>query len=679
MTRRELDERLPRSAPDALRNEPGVYIQQTAHGQASPYVRGLTGQQTVMLFDGVRLNNSTFRQGPNQYFFTVDARSIQKLEVIRGSASTRYGSDAMGGAILTTPIEPSLEVGKRRLVAHSRAIAQTATADGAYGGRAQLDLSYKGKLGLYGGVGYRRLGLLRAGGRIIAPATGDPQKAPPLFLHGDNVQAGTGFKELAGDVRLVYEPNPRHRLTVAYYDYRQYDAPRTDRCPPPTAPQDECLTYNEQFRTLVYAKYAMRGGPPAAERLTWTVSYQRQHEDRLYRRGSPSPTRLTGVDNVHSVGTALQASTKAFELAPWANLTVHYGADGYFDRVTSAASQFYATTKIRQDDPWTQYTDGARYFTSGAWMIGELLMTRYLRLRLGGRGAAVFAKAPGDVVRVSAPVNRYWLAGVTTAGVRVTPTPWLAFLLSVDQGFRAPNIDDLTSRQLTGPGFQYENDGLKHEKATMFEGGIRIQHRWIELSAFGFQSWIDDYIQRASRDISACPAGDPNCSSSRYRFQLVNTPGTAILRGADGGIRVYLPADLSAAATFSYAWGESPNPEFGIIPNTPRRAPLSRVPPLHGSAEAGWRSTRWGVHLVGALRWARPQSRLAIQDLRDIRIPDGGTPGFVVFDLRAGYRYDPHVLLGLVFENVADAAYRHHGSSVNGAGRGLIFEAQFGF
>ena len=88
VTRRDLEERLPRSAPDALRFEPGVYVQQTAHGQGSPYVRGLTGQQTIMMFDGIRLNNSTFRQGPNQYFFTIDSRTVQKLEVLRGSAST---------------------------------------------------------------------------------------------------------------------------------------------------------------------------------------------------------------------------------------------------------------------------------------------------------------------------------------------------------------------------------------------------------------------------------------------------------------------------------------------------------------------------------------------------------------------------------------------------------------
>src|SRR5690606_10665014 len=140
VTRRDFEERLPRSAPDALRFEPGVYVQQTAHGQASPYVRGLTGQQTVMMFDGIRLNNSTFRYGPNQYFFTVDSRTLQKLEVLRGASSTRYGSDAMGGALLATPIEPALEQGRRSWYGHSKAMLRTGTADGEIGGRAQLDV-----------------------------------------------------------------------------------------------------------------------------------------------------------------------------------------------------------------------------------------------------------------------------------------------------------------------------------------------------------------------------------------------------------------------------------------------------------------------------------------------------------------------------------------------------------
>lgn len=85
-----------------------------------------------------------------------------------------------------------------------------------------------------------------------------------------------------------------------------------------------------------------------------------------------------------------------------------------------------------------------------------------------------------------------------------------------------------------------------------------------------------------------------------------------------------------------------------------------------------------GAYLGGALRWALAQDRLAPSDLSDARIPAGGTPGFAVFDLRAGYRWRPYLLMAAVLENVGDAGYRYHGSSVNGPGRGLRLFVQGG-
>lgn len=74
-----MDERGARSAPDALRYTPGVSVQQTAHGQASPYVRGVTGQQVLLMFDGVRLNNGLYDgRGPRPVFFTVDDGSRER-------------------------------------------------------------------------------------------------------------------------------------------------------------------------------------------------------------------------------------------------------------------------------------------------------------------------------------------------------------------------------------------------------------------------------------------------------------------------------------------------------------------------------------------------------------------------------------------------------------------------
>lgn len=679
VTREEIDERLSRSAPDALSFEPGAYVQQTAHGQASVYLRGLTGQQTVLYFDGVRLNTSTFRQGPNQYFFTVDSRGIDTIEVVRGSASTRYGADAMGGAILTQPIEPTLARGKGPVVVHGRGIVNARTADAALGGRAQLDMSVKGKLGVLAGVGYRDVNQLRAGGRVIAPATDMPQNVPPRFGPDGKTQLGTGFRELTDDVRLVWRPSAHHQLTAAYYDYRQYDAPRTDKCPPPTAPQDECLRYLEQFRTMVYGRYSLLDGPALAERLDVTLSWNRQHEDRELHRGSPSVTRLDGRDDVQTFGTAVRVRSRRFEPARAAHFTLDYGADVYTDYVTSRAWQTFTDVDVTVGSPATQYTPGARYVTSGAWAIVESQFTRYLRLRTGGRLAAAAASARAVPERSSQAVDRYWLTAVAHGGLAVIPLRWLTLAFNVDQGFRAPNIDDLTSRQQIGSGFQWENPRLRHETSTMIEGGILIEHPWIELQAFVFRSAIDRMIQRASREIEACPENDPGCKESKARFQLVNLDGQAHIVGADGSLRLYLPAGFFLNTSISYARGEGPNPDYPQVLHQPPRAPLSRIPPLHGTGELGWRNRSFGPYVTFVTRWAQTQVRLATQDRKDLRIPAGGTPGYVVFDVRAGWRWQQRVLLSLVFENVADTAYRVHGSSVNGPGRGLMFEAQFGF
>jgi hemoglobin/transferrin/lactoferrin receptor protein len=61
-----------RTLPEVLGELPGVAVQKTAYGQGSPFIRGYTGFRNVMLVEGIRLNNSVFREGPNQYWNTVD-------------------------------------------------------------------------------------------------------------------------------------------------------------------------------------------------------------------------------------------------------------------------------------------------------------------------------------------------------------------------------------------------------------------------------------------------------------------------------------------------------------------------------------------------------------------------------------------------------------------------------
>jgi len=99
-------EQSPRTTPDALDGLPSVMVQKTGYGQGSPFLRGFTGFRTLMMVDGIRLNNSVFRDGPNQYWNTVDPYSIDRYEVVMGPASVLYGSDAIGGAVNALTLAP---------------------------------------------------------------------------------------------------------------------------------------------------------------------------------------------------------------------------------------------------------------------------------------------------------------------------------------------------------------------------------------------------------------------------------------------------------------------------------------------------------------------------------------------------------------------------------------------
>jgi iron complex outermembrane receptor protein/hemoglobin/transferrin/lactoferrin receptor protein len=146
-------------------------------------------------------------------------------------------------------------------------------------------------------------------------------------------------------------------------------------------------------------------------------------------------------------------------------------------------------------------------------------------------------------------------------------------------------------------------------------------------------------------------------------------------------VRAQLPLRLTARASLSWVWSDGPrvgDVGYGVSAVvTGDRVPLSKTPPLSGTAELGW-SHPAGFSASAATQWAAPQERLALADYSDGRIPRYGTPGFAVFHLRVGWRLDTRLAVSAVLENVLDAPYRFHGSSVNGAGRGVVLQLDAG-
>ncbi|MBU6162784.1 MAG: TonB-dependent receptor, partial [Myxococcales bacterium] len=387
-----------------------------------------------------------------------------------------------------------------------------------------------------------------------------------------------------------------------------------------------------------------------------------------------------GRDDVTTLGVALYSRTSLFDVHDDIGLMLRYGGDVYHDAVSSAAWLTFTDVDITRERSRGQYLDDSRYVWGGVFSELEAQLWQRIAVRTGGRVSVTSARAPGDDESGTVAVDQTWLTAVANAGLELWATDATTVTLSLDQGYRAPNLDDLTSRQQTGPGFQIENAALQPERSLTAELGVQVRSDLVTFDSWVYHTTISDGIARSRRESTDCPPQTLQCASSWSRFQLINTEGASVVYGAEGGIEVRPVTGLSVRTTIAYAYGEGPNTQPRPVDSAAEyveRVPLSRVPPLNGTAEVMYRHSL-GWYAGAAMRWATLQDRLANSDLSDARIPLGGTPGFAVFDVRAGYRMNPWLVVAVVGENLGDAAYRYHGSSVNGPGRSVLISLEAG-
>ena len=88
----------------------GIQVQKSQMGGGSPVIRGFEASRIVLVVDGVRLNNLIYRTGHLQDIVKTDVNSLERIEVLFGPASNRYGSDALGGVIHLFTKKPKLAV-----------------------------------------------------------------------------------------------------------------------------------------------------------------------------------------------------------------------------------------------------------------------------------------------------------------------------------------------------------------------------------------------------------------------------------------------------------------------------------------------------------------------------------------------------------------------------------------
>jgi vitamin B12 transporter len=101
LTREEFAAEKPARLADLLRRVAGVHVDQVGGrgGTGSLYMRGADPNYTLVLVDGVRVNDPTNARGGSFDFSTFDVADVERVEVARGPYSAVYGGDALAGVI----------------------------------------------------------------------------------------------------------------------------------------------------------------------------------------------------------------------------------------------------------------------------------------------------------------------------------------------------------------------------------------------------------------------------------------------------------------------------------------------------------------------------------------------------------------------------------------------------
>lgn len=614
--RRELDERLPRSTPEALWDAAGVFVQKTNHGGGSPYLRGLIGNQVLVLVDGIRLNNATFRYGPNQYLATIDPASIERIEVVRGAGSVLYGSDAMGGVInIVTKTAPG--VGQPFAV-HSQAATKFATSAMEQTGRFEASASGP-RGGWRGGLSVRNFGDLRAG-------------------RGLGVESPSGYTELAVDTRADLLLSRSGRLTLAYQHDHQGDVPRWDQV---TQRGFARYAFDPQVRRLGYARYEQTFASAWLRQFKATASVQRNSEQREYQRRDADILTVER-DDVLVSGVSLEVQSR-----PVGSLAIVSGLDYYADRVQSAREDRTGGVGPGLSKRGL-YPSGAAADAVALFSHATITHARWI-IDGGVRVGRSEVSAP-DPLFGSAHIRPAMVTA--SGGAMFAIAPWLRGYGTVSQAFRAPNIDDLSSLGQFDFGVEVPSPQLDPETSVTVEGGVKMRTTRAAASLAVYRSGLDRLIERVPGLFEGSPLRD---GQAVYRKTNV---GSALVRGVELDADVAVAAPVTLRGSLTYTHGQV----------TTIDEPMRRIPPLNGLVALRLTpAPRWWAE--AAVRFAAKQDRLASGDIADYRIPAGGTPGWTVLNVNAGVRVRPGLELVGALQNLSDEPYRTHGSGIDGVGR----------
>ncbi len=619
---------LQRTVPEALEELPGVHVQKTTHGHGSPFIRGFTGRQNLLMVDGVRMNNSSYRGGPIQYWNTLDSKAIERMELLRGPGSVMYGSDALGGTLNVLSKSTGFRDREGSYSGGTTWYRWDSNSE-SHQGRLEVEMGEGGKWGLLLGVGKKDFGDIRDS------ALG--------------VMQNTGYGEENLDAKFEYALSDTTTLTVAHQYLNQDDVWRWHSTTfnqgwthGNYATDAGTLPYRiyDQERSLSYIRLDGESDKPWMSYWQTTLSYQKSQDSEI------RPGRFAVAD-VDTFGLTFQAGG---DLGVG---TINWGLDYYRDEVNSDASE-PRRRPIADDSSY----DSLGAFASYTWDV-----TEQLELTAGARASyfkARWGKLYNRTTMLDESGSGDWSDISLSAQALYKISSEDAVYASIAQGFRAPNLDDLSGSNVSNSSDEVVGSSdVDAETVLSFELGHRRVTDSVRWNVAAFYTLIDDPIVRVDDNTGIDP--------------LVR-----IDNGEDGYV---MGAEFEGAWLFADDWElsghityqDGKQKSLDEVGGTITEDTIRRLAPLSGAVALKWTAPSQKYWVQGKIIAAATQDNLGAGDFGDgQRIPVSGsrvgTPSYVIASLYSGWQISDSLELTASIENLTDEDYRVHGSGVNGQG-----------
>ncbi len=559
----EIEQRDEFSVTEAIRNVPGVRVQQLGGPGSFTDVRtrGMREQDTAVLVDGLRLRDPGSPQGDATALFEdMTIVDTAKIEYLRGSGSSLYGTNAMAGVI---NINSNQGGGKLRgsVRAEGGGLGMRRETANFGGGLADDRFVYSGGFAQLNTDGVRGKGPYRnTGGQVFAKANFTPQFSVSARFWGSNT-------------KLRNEDNPSFPAAVL----ANFPASGPIKAIP-LGDSQLGLVENRQPYTVGNANFVPSVFDPDANRLGSFVAAAVIARYQI----APSTAYRMSYQGVSTRRTYVDGPLGPGDFEPLVGTREHYNGrtDTVQHRLDSRIGQHnlinvgYEFEREQYSDLLADLSPGSQPATVRIQQIShsafgqdqiQFLDSR-LQIALSGRTQVYELQQP----QFSGGTNPYVGVKVASPPVAYTGDASAAYFFRGSQtklrghignSYRAPAPYERFGAYVQGgfPSF-YGDPRLKPERALAMDGGID-QWFWNSRVRMGATYFYTDLSETIIFTFSNFPANDPFGRFGGYK----NSQGGGIARGVELSGEFAPSSRTRIQASYTYTNSEQRLPT--IAPN----------------------------------------------------------------------------------------------------------------